>query len=352
MIKNTNALQKVVTFIGFFLIAISLYCSFLLYTSFSDNLSDKAAWGGMGLGLDAFKNIALVAALALWTLGFLVARLLSVIVFIAYAILTLLSFMAFFGFMSTVQHQLEQEAVLASSEYQRLTAALTQADQHIAALSVYADPEQKRAAAAELAKLTPLLMAAKTEVTTWTEADGTVKTNSRGQPYTTKAREAQEALAAIEAKAEPWQTVIDKYQAYQAALAHQAHLLAQKAALNPSNVEVNHSSVHPMFVDLGKLMTRAPEEMKVAFMFISSASAEILGTLSILIAVLLGRQRSFTIEEIELLSVQLRDQHSRLQQAFAYNPPPLPALNLTPAETVPTDPAASPAEKKNSVMPA
>ncbi len=327
MFHHTNTLQKIITTIGVFLIAISLYCSFLLYTSFSDSLSDKAAWGGMGLGLDAFKNIALIAALALWGLRVFVARLLSVVVFSAYGILTVLSFMAFFGFMATVQHHLEQEAVLASSDYHHLTAAIERAEQQIERLSVHADSSQLQTAEQALAALAPRLNAAKAEVSAWISPDGTVKTNARGQPYATKARDAQAALAVVQAEADPWQQQLDAYQRYQAALAHHEQLLAQKAALNPNNVQVSNTAVHPMFVDLGKLMTRAPDEMKVAFMFISSASAEILGTLSILIAVLLGRKRSFTIEEIELLSTQLRDQQHRLQHVFAYANPSTPAIS-------------------------
>ncbi len=83
---NTVTLRRSISIIGGFLIAISLYCSFLLYTYFSQDFSDKAAWGGMGLGLDMFKNIALIAALALWMLNTLVSRVLSVVVTLAYVV--------------------------------------------------------------------------------------------------------------------------------------------------------------------------------------------------------------------------------------------------------------------------
>ena len=314
----SNGLRRTVLVIGMFLIAISLYCSFLLYTSFSEELSDQVAWGGMGLGLDAFKNVALVAALALWALGLLVSRLLAVVVFAAYGVLTVLSFMAFFGFMATVQHQLEQEALLASTQYQSLQASAQRAQENVDALSVYADGRAVQEAEQQLQRLQPQIVAAEAVVARWIHADGSVKTNARGLPFATKAREAQAQLAAVEGRAIPHQEVIDGYARYQAALAHQERVLAELAALSPTQV-ASASTLHPMFVDLGKLVAAAPDEMKVAFMFVSSASAEILGTLSILIAVLLGRQRSMTLDEVAQLTTQLQAQHQRMQEVFGTN---------------------------------
>ena len=165
-----------------------------------------------------------------------------------------------------------------------------------------------------------------------------MKTNSRGLPFATKAREAQAQLAAVEGKTIPHQNVIDGYARYQAALAHQERVLAELAALNPTQV-ASSSTLHPMFVDLGKLVAAAPDEMKVAFMFVSSASAEILGTLSILIAVLLGRQRSMTLEEVAQLTTQLQAQHQRMQEVFGTTlpVPAVPPVQATRSQPIVTD---------------
>ncbi|MEM1008009.1 MAG: hypothetical protein AAGJ35_03305, partial [Myxococcota bacterium] len=261
------------------------------------------------------KNVAFVAALALWALGMLISRVLSVVIFAAYVILTVLSFMAFFGFMSTVQHQLETDALHASTQYQSLRASANRAQDNVEQLSIYADTQAVQDAKQQLQRLAPQITAAEAAVAQWVHPDGTIKTNNRGLPFTTKAREAQSQLATIQAQAKPYDEVINGYARYQAALAHQDQTLKDLAALSPTQVSTN-SNLHPMFVDLGLLVSAAPDAMKVAFMFISSASAEILGTLSILIAILLGKQRSMTLDEVQALTAQLQAQHQHMQTVF------------------------------------
>lgn len=335
--KNASHLQKIILIIGFFLIAISLYCSFLLYTSFSSNLGDKVAWGGMGLGLDSFKNIALLAALALWGLNLFAARVLSIVVGLAYLLLTVLSFSAFFGFMSTVQHKLETEAMLASNHYRSLQAAVSNAERAVNELSIHADPQAVREAETKLQAMAGELAQVQQGMARWAQPDCTPKRNARGQPYTTRAIEWCGKLQAIEARAAPWQDIIDGHARYKAALAHQERALAQLAAVDSGDAAVGDSHLHPMFVDLGKLLAQAPDEMKVAFMFISSAAAEILGTLSILIAGFLGRKRSFTLDEIEHMSLQLREQQQRLHASLSFfdGPAMLPAGGMPPQRPQP-----------------
>jgi hypothetical protein len=316
MSANAN-LRHIIMSIGLFLVGISLYCSFLLYTSFSPTLSDKAAWGGMGLGLDMFKNIALIAALALWTLGFFAARIISVLVFAAYGVLSVLSFMAFFGFMSSVQHKLETQSLLGSNQYASAKASLESAEHKMAELSRYADSSAVHAAQSQLEALRPRLEEMRQGMARYAESDCTPKRDRRGAPYTTLAAEWCAKLQAVQAEAQPWQAQIDGYRQYQSALAHRERMLAELAKLEPNSLDSNNGYIHPMFVDLGKLISAAPDEMKVIFMFVSSAAAEILGTLSVLIAYLLGRKRSFTLDEIELLSGQLREQQHRLHHALS-----------------------------------
>ena len=310
-----NNLRHIIMSIGLFLVGISLYCSFLLYTSFSPNLSDKAAWGGMGLGLDMFKNIALLAAFALWTMGFFAARVISVVVFAAYALLSVLSFVAFFGFMSTVQHKLEKDVLLDSNKYNSAVAAVESAEAKLSQLSRYADADRVAQAEAELANLQPRIAQIQQDMARYAEPDCTPKRDRRGAPYTTLAAEWCAKLRAAQAEAQPWQAHINGYSQYQAALAHRQRMLDELANLDSGSVETG-AVIHPMFVDLGKLVAAAPDEMKVMFMFVSSAAAEILGTLSVLIAWMLGRKRSFTLDEIEHMSTQLREQQGRLQQAL------------------------------------
>ncbi|MCP4696334.1 MAG: hypothetical protein GY862_05745 [Gammaproteobacteria bacterium] len=336
MMKNNYAsLQKVIALIGMFLVVISLYCSFLLYTSFSNNLSDKAAWGGMGLGLDLFKNIALLAALALWTLGFFAARVLSIFVFLSYLVLTSISFMAFFGFMSTVQHQFERESMVAGSKYRSLQASLKDTEGMVKSLSRYADLSAVHQARTKTKEIIPQLEAEKRLMARYAHANCAPKRNSRGSPFTTKAAEHCARVDAINAQILPWREKIEGYEKYMAALAHQKFVLGEIEKLDAGSVEVNQSTLHPMFSDLGKLLAKAPDEMKVAFMFISSFSAEVLGTLSILIAILLGRRRSFTLDEIEYFSTQLKGHQQRLQRALAFTGtgPGQPALKDDTAST-------------------
>jgi hypothetical protein len=310
-----NNLRHVIMTIGLFLVGISLYCSFLLYTSFSPNLSDKAAWGGMGLGLDMFKNIALLAAFALWTLGFFAARIISVLVFAAYALLSVLSFVAFFGFMATVQHKLEKDVLLDSNKYNSAVAAVESAEAKLSQFSRYADAERVAQAEAELANLQPRIAQIRQDMSRYANPDCTPKRDRRGAPYTTLAGEWCAKLRAAQAEAQPWQAQISGYSQYQAALSHRERMLNELANLDSGSVDTG-AVIHPMFVDLGKLVAAAPDEMKVMFMFVSSAAAEILGTLSVLIAWMLGRKRSFTLDEIEHMSTQLREQQGRLQHAL------------------------------------
>ncbi|MEM7017815.1 MAG: YrzE family protein [Pseudomonadota bacterium] len=310
---NSTHLQKGVLIIGLFLIAISLYCSFLLYTSFSEHTVDKAAWGGMGLGLDLFKNVALLAALALWGLGFFAARILSIVVGVGYALLTVLSFMAFFGFMSMVQNKLETQNVLASSKYQSLQGAVDSAEQKVESLSRYAGSSAVAEAKRRLAEVERKLLPIQQGMRPYATPDCTPKRDSRGQPYATRAAEWCSRLETVKAEARPWTDQIHGHEAYLAALAHRQQALNELAALDSGAVTTGSQAVHPMFADLGTLLAKAPDEMKVAFMFVSSASAEILGTLSILISTLLGQRRSYTLDEIEQMTSQLRAQQPKLQ---------------------------------------
>lgn len=322
---NTSTLRRMIAIIGLFLIAISLYCSFLLYTSFSTQLSDKAAWGGMGLVLDLFKNIALLAALALWSLQMFTARALSVVVALAYLVLTALSFMAFFGFMASVQNKLETAAVLQSTQYQSLKTSVENAARKVEDLSRYADSSVIEEARAKLQAIEAREKSVLSGMSAYAHSDCTPKTDHKGRPYKTLAARWCSQLQAVQAEAAPWQAAIAKHQHYQSAVAHHEKMLADLAALNSGEVAVGNSHLHPMFVDLGKLLRAAPDEMKVAFMFISSATAEVLGTLSILIASLLGHKRSFTLDEIEVMSSQLHEQRARLSQALGLDLLPAPS---------------------------
>ncbi|MCP4702632.1 MAG: hypothetical protein GY862_38095 [Gammaproteobacteria bacterium] len=349
--KNYASLRKVIAIIGLFLVAISLYCSFLLYTSFSSTLSNKAAWGGMGLGLDLFKNVALLAALALWSVGSFASRTLSIVVSLAYLILTSISFMAFFGFMSTVQHQFEREAVLAGNKYRSLQTSLKNAENAVEALSRYADLSMVQQARAKIEEITPRLEMEKRLMLRYADPNCTPKRNSRGLSFTTKAAEHCARADAIRAELRPWREKTEGYEKYQSALAHQTFLLDEIEKLDAGNVEVSQNTLHPMFNDLGKLLAKAPDEMKVAFMFISSFSAEVLGTLSILIAIILGRTRSFTLDEIEVLSTQLKGHQERLQHALAFTgaTAAAPPLGNDPPKLASESAAA--AEKKPELKP-
>lgn len=350
--KNTAHLQKVILTIGFFLIAISLYCSFLLYTSFSNQLSDQMAWGGMGLGLDSFKNIALLAAFALWSLNLFAARVLALVVGLAYVLLTILSFTAFFGFMSTVQHKLEGEAVIASAQYRSLKTNVENAERAVQDLSRHADPQAVQEARQHLQQAQGRIDEAKQGLSRWAEPDCTPKRNSRGQPFTSRAVEWCDKLRAIESELAPWQETIDGYQRYQAALAHHERSLAELAALDTGQSSISETTMHPMFIDLGKLLAQAPDEMKVAFMFISSAAAEILGTLSVLIAGFLGHKRSFTLDEIETMSSQLREQQQRLQASLGLLGPSMLPAGFAGAgfEQLPEPPKPAPSSSDNPIV--
>ena len=327
---NSTLLRKMILTLGLFLVGISLYCSFLLYTSFSPNLSDKAAWGGMGLGLDAFKNVALLAAFALWGLGLFAARVLALVVTAAYGLLTVLSFSAFFGFMAGVQHRLEQTNLHAGTRYRSLQASLEQATRQVASLSRYADAAQVEQAQQRLREHQARLTEVRRGMARYAHADCSPKHDRRGQPYTTRAAEWCAELRAAETEAAPWRATVQGHRDYQAALVHRRHVLDELSTLDSGEVAVADGQLHPMFADLGKLFAKAPEETKVGFMFVSSASAEVLGSLSIVIASLLGRRRSFTVDEIEHLAQQLHGQQVRLQQALN-----LDAAALPQSETVP-----------------
>ena len=324
---NHDSLRKVVASIGVFLIAISLYCSFLLYTGFSTSIGDKAAWGGVGLGLDMFKNIALPAAFLLWGMGFFAARFVSGILGLAYIVLTLLSFSAFFGFMSGVQHDLEKEALVSSTRYAVAQSAVATATREVESLSKYADASVVEPAQAEIAKVEGKAQAIKQAMAAHANPDCSPKKDGHGNAYTSRAAEWCGQLRAVQAEAAPWQEKVEGHQRYKSALAHKEITLKDLAALGSGAATISELGLHPMFIDLGRLLNVDPRTAKVVFMFISSASAELLGTLSILIVMLLGRTKSFTLDEIEQMSSQLRSQQDRIQVALGM---PLTAKTLAP----------------------
>jgi hypothetical protein len=286
--------------------------------------------------------VALLAAFALWGLGVFAARILSVVVGAAYALLTALSFTAFFGFMSTVQHRLEQDTLVSSSRYEQAQASVDSASARVEALSRHADPLAVARAEEELGRLRAEQAAILSRASAYTSDCLNAKTDKKGAPFTSRMNEACAGFSQLGEQIRQQQALVSGHAEYQSALAHRAQALSSLAQLDSGEVSTG-SHLHPMFVDLARLFSAAPEDAKVVFMFVSSAAAEILGTLSIVVASLLGRRRSFTLDEIEAMSGQLREQHARLQHALGLAQPVVslgPPLE-EPAKKSPRPPAAT-----------
>ena len=300
--------------VGVFLILLSWFCSWTLYTGFGgEDSTYRAAWGGIGLGLDMFKTVALIAAFGLWALDYLAARILSVVVVITYLALTALSFTAFFGFMSQIQHGLEQQAVLNSTQYEAARAAVDNAASRVESLSIYADPFTASQAEARIAELNQQKAAILARAAAYTTDCINPKTDRRGSPFTTRMNEACAGYSALADQIAGQQKIVSGFSQYQAAMAHKEQTLTTLSGLDSGSVSTGEF-VHPMFVNLGKLFNTASEDAKITFMFISSVITEIAGTISFLMLHLFGvnKRKSYTLEEVEEMRLVAQEHQQRL----------------------------------------
>ncbi len=243
--------------------------------------------------------------------------------------------------MSSVQHKLESVAIAQSTQYKSASTAVKNAARKVEELSRYADAGIADTAKEKLQAIEAEKDSVLIGMSAYANPDRSPKTNAKGQPYKTLAAQWCDRLRAIQIQAAPWQETLDKYQSYVSAVAYHESVLANLAALDARQVAIGGSPIHPMFVDLGRLLRAAPDEMKVVFMFVSSAAAEILGTLSILISSMLGKKRSFTLDEIEQMSGQLAEQRARLQHVLGFDllsAPNAPAFAMQPQAAPPDTP--------------
>jgi hypothetical protein len=101
-----------------------------------------------------------------------------------------------------------------------------------------------------------------------------------------------------------------------------------------------------MFIDLGRLLNMDPANTKVVFMFVSAFLAEILGTLSILVGILLGHKKSYTLEEIEFMQRQVSAATSRIGTVLGTT---LEKVKVAPEEPVPV--TSSPLKVAAKIVP-
>jgi hypothetical protein len=315
--KTPFWLRPMLWLLGPALIGLSLWCTFNLYTGFADNSKDAATWAGIGLGLDSFKNIALVTAVSLWALRGFVARLLSGVMVLAYLVLFGLSLSAFFGFMSQVQHNLESQAARHSAEFEQVRQSIVNAERRMESLAAFGGRES--ALAGELSALRADYAEAQAELAKYANPDGTPKTNARGVPFTTKAGEAAGRVSALQGRLAQAEQAVRQSAAFEtASRQHQAYI----EQLGKLEAEASGNYVHPMFVMLGKLLRATPEDTKIGFMFISALLAEVLGALAILIATLLKagpvepspvRPKRYSVEDLKGMEAMLKSFATALQ---------------------------------------
>lgn len=283
---NTKTIHHVRGFMliaGLFFLIIGIVLNFMLYASFSDDPYYRSAYISMGLGFDITKSMMLIVAILLWLLTFYI---LSTFAWLFWGVLTTISILAGFGFMTVVQNEAESAALLASAKFQAAKADVDTATRQVEQLSRYANALQAQLAQSKIDELDEQLariwdapaynsLNQKTGKTVRFQLSDCPGTTWYHRKYCTQIQTLQ-----IDIKEQ--QILVDKHNAYLAALAHKETMLKKLSELDVTKVGIT-SHIHPMFFGISQLTDHAAKVIKFFFLFSSSIVAELLSSFCLLV---------------------------------------------------------------------
>ena len=291
--KNFISLQASVLILGIFLYAIGVLTNILLYSSFSDDGLYKSVYSGMGLAFDLSK-LCLSLAVGILIYAYR-AYIFAAIASCFWTVLTVVSIASAFGFMTVVNNVMESKALVASTTFKSLNAAVESAQVRVDSLSLYADPTSASQSAIKIKDLTSQLDAFK---------NGPAK-NSRGQragsiasrvgdcskngyyyrAYCPKIKQLEQAIVKQE-------RIVSGYNQYLGAVAAKEARLKELSGMDVQNANIT-GHIHPMFIGIASLTGASAVYIKYIFLCVSSILCELLGSFMLVLYSRLGVDNSF-----------------------------------------------------------
>lgn len=291
--KNFISLQASVLILGIFLYAIGVLTNILLYSSFSDDGLYKSVYSGMGLAFDLSK-LCLSLAIGILIYAYR-AYIFAAIASTFWTVLTVVSIASAFGFMTVVNNAMESKALVASTAFKSLNAAVENAQVRVDSLSLYADPTSASQSAIKIKDLTTQLDAFK---------NGPAK-NSRGQragsiasrvgdcskngyysrAYCPKIKQLEQAIAEQE-------RIVSSHNQYLGAVAAKKARLKELSGMDVQNANIT-GHLHPMFIGIASLTGASAVYIKYIFLCVSSILCELLGSFMLVLYSRLGVDNSF-----------------------------------------------------------
>ena len=283
MNSQITGLRGTIFIVGIALFGISLMCNFLLYSSFSDDLLYQSTYAGMGIAFDVTKLcMAFSIGLCFYALQ---AYVFAAIAAIFWLVLTTISIISAFGFMSVVNNKMENQALVSSTIFKSAENALSASQSKLDGLSKFADEPSFLAAQKNVERLTQsklnfMQATAKNSVGASAGSVGSRVGTCEGAGYYVKKYCPQ--IDDFQKQIDAENVVIKGYQAYLGALAAKNTRLDALTGMDVSNANVS-SHIHPMFVGLAALFSTKAERVKYLFLIISSILCELLGSFSLVL---------------------------------------------------------------------
>lgn len=291
--KNFISLQGIILILGVFLFGISILTNVLLYSSFSDDSLYKATYSGMGLAFDLSK-LCLSLAIGILFYAFR-AYIFAAVASIFWTVLTTVSIASAFGFMTVVNNAMESKALVASTAFKSLNAAVESAQARVDSLSLYADSTSATQATSKIKDLTGQLDAFK---------NSSAK-NSRGQragsiasrvgdctgsgyyhrAYCPQIKKFEQAIAEQE-------RVVSGHNQYLGAVAAKEARLKELSGMDVQNTNIT-GHIHPMFIGIASLTNTNAVHIKYIFLCVSSVLCELLASFLLILYSRLGVGNSF-----------------------------------------------------------
>jgi len=259
----------------------------------SDDSLYKATYSGMGLAFDLSK-LCLSLAIGILFYAFR-AYIFAAVASIFWTVLTAVSIASAFGFMTVVNNAMESKALVASTAFKSLNAAVESAQARVDSLSLYADPTSASQSAIKIKDLNTQLDAFK---------NGPAK-NSRGQragsiasrvgdcskngyysrAYCPKIKLLEQAIAKQE-------RIVSGHNQYLGAVAAKEARLKELSGMDVQNANIT-GHIHPMFIGIASLTGANAVHIKYIFLCVSSILCELLGSFMLVLYSRLGVDNSF-----------------------------------------------------------
>jgi len=277
------SLRGTIFIAGIALFGISVMCNFLLYSSFSDDLLYQSTYAGMGIAFDVTKLcMAFSIGLCFYALE---AYIFATIAGVFWLVLTAISIISAFGFMSVVNNQMENHALVSSAIFKSAENALDTSQARMDDLSKFADESTFLASQKNVMVLTQAKQDFMQSTATNSVGSAAGSVASRvgacaGSGY--YVRKYCPQIDDFQKQIDAENVIIQGHQAYLGAMAAKNNRLDAMLGMDVSNSNVS-SHLHPMFIGLATLLGKSADHVKYVFLIISSILCELLGSFSLVL---------------------------------------------------------------------